>query len=384
MRIAVQASDLDVARIDGTRVYLKELLNRFGQYAPEEEFLLYHQSQFNPELAPKMFANYRVKACPFPLAWMQTRFVWELFRTKPEKLFLPIQAAPLFIPRETEVTATIHDLAFKRYPETFPKKHLMKLNFLLDVVVRRADKLIAVSQSTKDDLLEFFPKLPESRVRVIHHGFDNDFFSTRLSKDILSKTLKTFNLQLSTYVLYVGALQPRKNLVRLIEAFGIIKKRLEGHSGSFDYAQDGKRMKLVLAGEPAWLAGDILEAREKSVYKEDIILTGRVTFETLRALYQGARFFVFPSLYEGFGLPILEAFASRVPVLTADNSSLPEVAEQAALYCDAESASDIAEKMKHLWGSEALRADLVVQGEAQLKKFSWEKCAEETLRYIQN
>ena len=264
MRIAVQASDLDNARIDGTRVYLKELLNRFGKFAPDAEFLLYHQNEFNPELVPEIFANYRVKACPFPVAWMQTRFAWELFCAKPEKLFLPIQAAPLFIPRETEVTATIHDLAFKRYPETFPKNHLWKLNLLLDVVVRRADKLIAVSQSTKDDLLQFFPKLSESRIKVIHHGFDSEFFSRKLSSEELSEKLKSYKLQATSYMLYVGALQPRKNLVRLIEAFSIAKKKLEGHSkrsekfwmehsqtGSFDYAQDAKRMKLVLAGEPA-------------------------------------------------------------------------------------------------------------------------------------
>lgn len=397
MRIAVQASDLDNARIDGTRVYLKELLNRFGKFAPEAEFLLYHQNEFNPELAPKAFANYRIKKCPFPVAWMQTRFAWELYKQKPDKLFLPIQAAPLFVPAKTEVTATIHDLAFKRYPGTFPKKHLLKLNFLLDVVVRGADKLIAVSQSTKDDLLEFFPKLPESRVKVIHHGFDSEFFGTKLSENILLKTLGTFDLQPSTYILYVGALQPRKNLVRLIEAFNIAKKKLEGHSerseefrvqyhqtGSFADAQDDKRMKLVLAGESAWLAKDILNAREKSAYREDIILTGRVTFEALRALYQGARFFAFPSLYEGFGLPILEAFASHVPVLTADNSSLREVGGDAALYCNAESVEDIAEKMKRLWGDEELRSELIMKGEEQLKKFSWDKCAKETLDYIQS
>lgn len=370
-RIAVQASDLDAARIDGTRVYLKELLNRFGKYAPEAEFLLYHQTEFNPELAPKAFANYKVKECPFPVAWMQTRFAWELFHTKPEKLFLPIQAAPLFIPAKTEVTATIHDLAFKRYPETFPRKHLLKLNFLLDVVVQRADKLIAVSQSTKDDLLEFFPKFPESRVKVIHHGFDSEFFGKRFSSGELDDELmKLAKLKAKSYCLYVGALQPRKNLVRLIEAFNIAKR-------------NNPDMKLVLAGEPAWLAEGIFEAREKSAYKEDIILTGRVTFETLRSLYQGARFFVFPSLYEGFGLPILEAMASFLPALTADNSSLREVAGQAALYCNAEDIDDIAEKMEQLWSDGRLRTELVLRGEEQLKKFSWDKCAKETMEYIQ-
>ncbi|MEK9151311.1 MAG: glycosyltransferase family 1 protein [Patescibacteria group bacterium] len=370
MRIAVQASDLDVERIDGTRVYLKELLKRFGTLDPKTEFLLYHRGTFNPDLAPPLFANYQVKGCPFPSAWMQTRFVWELFRAKPEKLFLPIQAAPFFVPRGTEVTATIHDLAFKRYPETFPKSHLLKLNIMLDLALRRAEKLIAVSQSTKDDLLEFFPQLKEEKIKVIHHGFDGAFFGTRLSQEAVVQKLKSYKLQAKSYCLYVGALQPRKNLTRLIEAFDIAKKST-------------LEMKLVLAGEEAWLAEEILLAREQSAHKKDIILTGRVTFEDLRTLYQGARMFAFPSLYEGFGLPILEAFASGIPVLAASNSSLREVGGRAALYCHAESVPDIAEKLERLWDDEPLRKELVERGQKQLQHFSWDSCARETLKYIQ-
>lgn len=371
MNIAIQSSDLDHERIDGTRVYMKEMLKRFGTLDPETRFDLYHRGEFNPVLAPPAFANYQVKKRSFPFAWMQTRFAWELFRAKPEKLFLPIQAAPLFVPASVEVTATIHDLAFKKYPETFPKSHLLKLNFLLDVAVRRADKLIAVSQSTKDDLLQFFPNLPEERVRVIHHGFDDAFFSVKLSPEDMRKTLARHSLDPQAYVLSVGALQPRKNLTRLIEAFDTAKKSM------FE-------MKLVLAGEPAWLSEGILEAREKSAYKEDIILAGRVSFEELRALYQGARLFVFPSLYEGFGLPVLEAFASDVPVLAASNSSLREVGGRAALYCNALSVHDIAEKLERLWSEEELRTELVARGREQLKRFSWDRCAQETLEYIQS
>jgi glycosyltransferase involved in cell wall biosynthesis len=369
MRIAIQASDLDHERIDGTRVYLRELLRRFGSLAPETDFTLYHRGMFNSSLTPPKQANYKEEQIPFPWAWMQTRFAWELFHTRPDKLFLPIQAAPVFLPSDIEVIATIHDLAFRRFPETFPRADLWKLNFMLETAVKRADKLIAVSESTKHDLLEFFPQLPESRIRVIHHGFDAEFFGGRVADETLSETLQTFYLQPGAYMLYVGALQPRKNLIRVMQAF----EKMKEHA---------PEAKLVLAGEPAWLAEGITATWENSPVRDDIVLTGRVSFETLRALYQGARFFVFPSLYEGFGLPILEAFASQTPVLTADNSSLREVAGDGALYCQATDVTDMAQQMERLWQDEALRTALIHQGNERLQCFSWDTCARETLDYI--
>ncbi|MBP9728374.1 MAG: glycosyltransferase family 4 protein [Candidatus Moranbacteria bacterium] len=371
MRVAIQASDLDHERIDGTRVYLRELLKRFGPIAPETSFDVYHRGTFNPLLTPPTYENYRVVQIPFRWAWMQTRFALELFWKRPEKLFLPIQAAPVFLPRSIEVTATIHDLAFKRFPETFPKQDLWKLNFMLETAVKRAHKLIAVSESTKRDLLQFFPHLPESRITVIHHGFDSEFFGVRTSDEELEVKLRSYTVKAKNYLLYVGALQPRKNMIRLIQAFEILKRTVP-------------EAKLVLAGEPAWLSRGILEAREDSLHRDDIVLTGRVSFEDLRMLYQGARVFAFPSLYEGFGLPILEAFASQVPVLTAENSSLMEVAGEGALFCQAEDTSDIAEKLERLWSDEALRLELIRKGNEQLKHFSWDKCAHETLEYIKS
>ena len=369
MKIAIQTSVLYHSRIDGTRVYLRELLRRFGELSPETEFSLYHKRQFNTALMPPKLANYHEVAVSFPYAWMQTRFAWELFRARPDKLFLPIQAAPACMPNSIEVTATIHDLAFRRYPETFPRTHLWKLNFMLETVVRRADKLIAVSESTKRDLLEFFPHISADKIRVIHHGFDSEFFGIRVSEEALSEKLSSYYLKPDKYILYVGALQPRKNLVRLIQAF-------EGMKQSMPEA------KLVLAGEEAWLSQEIIDTWENSPVRDDIVLPGRVSFEDLRLLYQGARFFAFPSLYEGFGLPILEAFASGIPVLTADNSSLTEVAGDGALYCRAEDVADIREKLERLWRDDALRTDLIAKGTKRLEHFSWDACARETLDYI--
>lgn len=369
MRIAVQAGDLDNGRIDGTRVYLRELLEYFRVYASDEQFVLYHQKEFNPALAPQESPIFSEKKIPFAVAWMQTRFAVSIFLDKPESLFLPVQAAPFFLPKKIFVTATIHDLAWKYYPETFPWWIRLKLNLLLFRAVNRADRLIAVSEATRKDILKFFPKLNPEKITVIHHGFNRDFYEERLSDEVLNEILLKFSLTRDEYFLYVGALQPRKNLVRLIQAFDGIKKNIP-------------EAKLVLAGEAAWLTDEIVAAVKRSPYQSDIILTGRVSFHQVRALYQGARVFTFPSLYEGFGIPVLEALCSRVPVLTSSNSSLPEVGGEAVLYCQAEEIEDMKTKMYLLWTDEKLRARLIQASEAQLAQFSWEHSAKKTLLII--
>ncbi|MEI9967056.1 MAG: glycosyltransferase family 1 protein [Candidatus Moraniibacteriota bacterium] len=369
MQVAIQASDLDHARIDGTRVYLKQLLEYFGPLASEVCFSLYHKGQFNPELAPPSFPNYSVRSLGPAPAWMQTRFAAEMFAVHPDKLFLPIQAAPFFLPKGIEVTATIHDLAFRKFPETFPRPDRLRLNLLLERVVRRADKLIAISESTKRDLLVSFPHLTPERIRVIHHGFDEHFWEKRLPSPELTKELESFGVREKRYFLFVGALQPRKNLERLITAFESVFARYP------DY-------RLVLAGEAAWLSQSIIRRARESVAHQAIVLPGAVSFDQVRALYQGASAFVFPSLYEGFGLPILEAFASRTPVITGRNSSLSEVAGQGALYADILNTEDLALQMIRLIEDETLRSELVERGIQELKRFSWSRTARETLEYI--
>ena len=245
MRVAIQARDLDHNRIDGTRVYVKQLLERFADLAPEVEFTLYHRDIFNYRLTPRKAPNYVEKRLRGRFAWMQTSFALEMFRVRPDKVFLPLQAAPLFFPRKTEIIATIHDLAFRFYPETFPTWDRFKLKVFLYVLLWRAKKIICVSHATKRDLLHFFPKLAPENVKVIHHGFDGKFFQEKAREEQKSEVLKEYSLFSNQYFLYVGALQPRKNILRIIEAFEILKKNHE----------QIKEYKLVLAGEAAWLSG---------------------------------------------------------------------------------------------------------------------------------
>jgi glycosyltransferase involved in cell wall biosynthesis len=143
-------------------------------------------------------------------------------------------------------------------------------------------------------------------------------------------------------------------------------------------------LKLVLAGGKAWMWEGVINRIKNSGYKKDIIITGTIPFEEIAVLYRSASVFVFPSLYEGFGIPILEAFASKIPVVSAKNSSLSEIGEEACMYFDEKNSQDLADKLKTIESDNGLRDDLIRKGETQLQKFSWDKCARETVEFIKS
>lgn len=373
MKIAIQAADLDNGRIDGTRVYLLNVLKYLGKLSEKDEFFIYHKKSFNPELTPPNFSNYTIKKVSAPFLWTQTGFAWNIRKDKIETLWMPMHNIPFFRRKGMKTIVTIHDLAFKKLPETFPKKDLFKLNFLTDLAVKKADKIIAVSASTKKDILKFYPNISSESVKVIYHGFDAELFQKNFSEDKISEVLKNHELKAKSYILYVGAIQPRKNLKTLIRAFEIFKEE-----------NADSNLKLVLSGGKAWSWKETMEVLEKSPQKDNIILTDKVPFDELAVLYRNASLFVFPSLYEGFGIPVLEAFASKIPVIVSENSSLPEVGGDGAEYFNGSDAKDLSFKIKKILEDEALRDEMIRKGEEQLKKFSWEKCARETLEFLKS
>jgi len=370
MNIAIQASDLDHPRIDGTRVYILNLLKNFGKLDPTSDFLIYHKNNFNPELAPPEFSNYKIIQKPFPFFWTQTRFAIELWKDQPDVLWMPMQALPITRRKGLKTVVTIHDLAFKIFPNHFPKNDLRKLNWLTDYAVRNSDKIIAVSQSTKKDILKFYPEIKAEKIRVIYHGFDAELFQKDYSKEEVQEVLMKYQLKAKDYILYIGALQPRKNLEILIKAFEAVKK-----TGFPD-------LKLVLAGEKAWMWEETEKLVSESPYNKDIVMTGKLPFNDLGRLLSGAGAFTLPSLYEGFGIPILEAFASKIPVVCAKNSSLPEVGGEAALYF--QNQTELEENLTKILTDEKLRQSLIERGNEQIKKFSWEKCSQETLDFLKS
>ncbi len=370
MNIAIQAADLDAERIDGTRVYILHMLRHFGYLTPKDTFHIYHRTTFNPALAPPLFQNYKIQVMDFPFLWTQTRFAWELFFHTPDVLWMPMHNLPFVRKKCMRTVVTVHDLAYKYFPQYFPKKDVFELNLLGDFAIQHADHLIAVSASTKRDILKWYPSVQESSITIVHHGFDAEMFAAERDRGEEERVKKRLGID-GEYILYTGAIQPRKNLGVLIEAFSMLKR-----SGN------AKGMKLVLGGGDAWLSDRVHNAVAQSPFRDEIFMPGQIAFGDLGHLMRGASLYVFPSLYEGFGIPVLEALAARVPVLAADNSSLREVGGDAVEYFMADDAAMLAEKMQMVIADESLRNGMIARGLEQVKKFSWEKCAKETLRVL--
>ncbi len=367
-KIAINAADLDHQRIDGTRIYIKNCLDRFGLFEEKDRFSIYHRAEFNPQLAFRKFANYEIVKLEFPFWWTQLRFAWEIFRTKPAVLWMPMHSLPYLRSKKTKTVVTIHDLAFKFFPEHYPAGHVRRLNMFTDYAARRADRLIAVSNSTKKDLLKFYPGIDEKKIKVIYHGFDRDLFRGDIPAERIAEARAKYKIGDARYLIYVGAIQPRKNLGVLLDAFESLRK-------SPRHAE----LALVIAGDLGWLYGDIVERIKKT---DNVIVTGKFETADLPPLLAGARAFVFPSLYEGFGIPLIEAMACGAPVVAADNSSLTEITGDAGILFDARKPEELTDALKKVLENDKLRDDLRDKGLSRAAYFSWDKCAKETLEWL--
>jgi glycosyltransferase involved in cell wall biosynthesis len=264
------------------------------------------------------------------------------------------------------LVVTIHDLVSFLFPETVPRKYSLYMRLMTRVAARSADRIIAVSRATKDDLRRVLG-VPEERVAVIHEAVGPEF-AAPVPEAAVRAVRERYGLR-SPFCLFVGNLEPRKNLPRLIEAFGLLRARTGG----------GPRPQLVLAGTRAWLHSPIFRAVEAHGLAADVVFTGYVPAADLPALYAGAACFVFPSVYEGFGLPVLEAMAAGTPVVAARAGAIPEVAGDAALLVDATRPPEVADALASLLGDPALRARLAAAGRARAAAFTWEDAARRTL-----
>lgn len=257
---------------------------------------------------------------------------------------------------------TVHDMVYKAFPETVRGRTLFMLETGLKKSMRRADIIVTDSEFSKKEIIKYFPEYSD-KIRVVPCGVDRERFRPCRNPDIIEKVKKSLEID-GDYFLYVGTIEPRKNLVRLIRAYKVFARHVKNPP------------KLVLAGAKGWLCDDIYKLVEKLGMKNQVIFTKYVPSEDMNPLMCGAMAFVFPSLYEGFGMPPLEAMACGVPVLTSGEASLPEVAGDCAVICDAYSVKSIAENLYRLYKNPDLREKLSRKGLERAKLFTWEKSAE--------
>lgn len=258
---------------------------------------------------------------------------------------------------------TVHDMVYKAFPETVRGRTRFMLETGLKRSMKRADIIVTDSEFSKSEILKYFPQ-HEHKIRVVPCGVDLERFHPCDEPERIPEVKRSLEIN-GDYFLYLGTIEPRKNLERLISAYAAFAKKIGENAP-----------KLVLAGGKGWLDNGIYSRVEKLGMTKNIIFTKYVPSEDMNPLMCGALAFVFPSIYEGFGMPPLEAMACGVPVLTSGEASLPEVTGDCAVICDAYSVKSIAQGLYRLYSDEKLRAELSCKGLERAKGFTWERSAE--------
>jgi glycosyltransferase involved in cell wall biosynthesis len=374
MLIGIDASRAAVRERTGTENYSLNLIRHLLALESGHRYRLYFNRSPAVELCGAtvplfpMTADLELRVMPFPRLWTHLRLSWEMVRQPPDVLFVPAHVLPLVHPRSSVVT--VHDLGYLYYPRAHRPLDRLYLDLSTRYNARAASRVIAVSQATKDDLVQHCGIEPD-KITVVYSGCSETMRPVE-DEATVGRVKARYGIQ-GDYVLYVGTLQPRKNLGRLLEAYAMVRKRAEGD----------ETPGLVIAGRKGWLYDQIFQQVERLGLEAEVIFPGYVPQDDLPALLSGARLFVFPSLYEGFGLPVLEAMACGTPVLCSNVSSLPEVAGNAALLIDPLDVESMAETMNRVLKDEGLRARLVERGLQQARQFSWDRCARETLAVLE-
>ena len=362
MLIGIDASRSVAQKRTGTENYSLNLIHRLLALQSDHRYRLYFNRPPNYNLQP---TTHNLRIMPFPRLWTHLRLSWEMARRPPDLLFVPAHVLPIVHPRRSVVT--VHDLGYLYYPEAHRLLDRLYLDLSTRHNARAAAHLIADSSATKRDLVERYGVEPD-KITVVYPGYDDATFQPVRDEEAIEAVRARYGIA-GDYILFIGTLQPRKNLIRLIEAYWKLETR---------------SWKLVIAGKKGWLYREIFRQVEELELERRVVFTGYVPEGELPALLSRARLFVFPSLYEGFGLPVLEALACGTPVVCSNSSSLPEAAGAAAVLVDPLDVEGLAAAMERVLSDEELRVKLIEHGFEQVRKFSWERCARETLDVLES
>jgi len=364
MRLAFDATTIRGNKT-GVGYYSARLLERLtavgGDDNPIDEILVLSNRELDFTPIPRCR---QVGEGRFPLraVWMQAVLPFVLERLRPDLCHFTNFLGPYFT--SAPYVVTFHDMTLELLPECHTWKKRLLTRALSPEIARGARLIITPSQSAKRDLSRLFA-IPEDKIRAIPHAPDSQF-RPRRDRESLARIEKRYGIR-TPYLLYVGTLEPRKNLMRAMTAFSRVSARYPDHS-------------FYLAGELGWRSKELLRTLEAIPNRDRVARLGYVAEDDLAALYSNAELFIYPSLYEGFGFPVIEAMACGAPVVTSNTSSLAEIADGAALLVDPHDTAAIAEAMDRALGDEAERERLRLAGLARARSFSWERSTRETLK----
>jgi glycosyltransferase involved in cell wall biosynthesis len=368
LRIAIDAHAVG-AKLGGNESYAVNLIEALAQIDSANHYTLYITTDEARERFHGRWPNFKVRATlpHTPLIRIPLTLSAELRKNPVDVLHVQFTAPP-FCP--CPVVVSIHDLSFEHLPETFKRRSRTQLRLTVRRSARRAARIISLSEHARRDIIETYGITAE-RVSAIPLAAPSNFAPVHDNRE-LQRVRHNYGID-GDYILSVGSIQPRKNLARLVKAYA----SLRGNKSA------DKLPKLVLVGKCGWLYDETLRALDETGVKDSVVLTGYVPQADLPALYSGALCFVYPSYFEGFGLPPLEAMKCGAPVIVGNKTSLPEVVGDAALAVDPFDVEAIASAMKKVIESSALRNELSIKGQARAEAFDWRETARQTLAIYQ-
>ncbi len=360
LTIGIDASRATIAQQTGTERYSQRIIQELLDLTFDEQVRLYVNKSV--PIPFRQRANVGQRLIPFPRLWTHLRLSAELLRHPVDALFIPSHVVPPVHPRATVVT--IHDLGYLHEPQAHTDASRRYLEWSTRWSVTAARRVIAISEATKQDLMTHYG-LSEEKIAVVYHGVDEWF---RPANQAQIERARAWLGVDGPFILYVGTIQPRKNLTRLIGAFERI-------------AEQRSDLCLILAGKLGWKTEEITESARKSEYANRILMPGHVPDDLLPALYSAASVFILPSLYEGFGMPVIEAMACGTPCVISNRGSLPEIAGDAAVVVDPLDVTAIAAGISKLMPDQE-RSARVDAGLARAREFTWTRCGESTIEVI--
>ena len=402
MLIGIDASRANLKRKTGTEWYAFYLIKNLALLDKENKYILYLNENPSETLknAIKDNSNFSFKVLhwPFYSFWTLGRLTLEMIVKRPDVLFIPAHTMPLVYPKKT--VNTIHDIAFKRESDLYRSSRVKtekvssrrfiefavklltrgkyasdSLDYLYwstDFALDKAKKIITVSNFTKDEIRHFYPEIDQEKIKVVHNGFNNRLYNDKRDPIKAKAVLEKYDISFP-YYLYIGRIEKKKNTPTLIEAMGLLR---ENHPEI--------KEKMVLIGDASFGYDEVKYVIEEFNLNTEVIMPGWIEEEDLPYILKAATAFIFPSKHEGFGIPILQALASGVPVAASDIPVFKEIAGDSVLYFDHQDKLSISEAMATLVSDRELRTDLIAKGKKQAAKFSWEQCARDTLEEITN